>query len=356
MPVHNAAATVARAVASIEAQTLTDWELLAVDDGSRDASREILLELAAHDPRVRVLTIARSGIVAALNAGLAGAEAPLVARMDADDESHPERLAEQVAFLAANPELGVAGCLVEFGGDRQVSAGYALHVDWLNSLVAPEEIARNRFVESPFAHPSVMFRRALVDECGGYREGDFPEDYELWLRWLDADVRMGKVPRALLTWHDAPARLSRTDARYDPEAFFRLKAGYIAKWLEREQLQRVLRESPRLWLAGTAEAKSVEETAPCPRKIFIWGAGRPTRKRAAHLENHGVAIAGYLDVDAKKIGHRVGGVPVLASKSLPPAGEVFVLGYVSSRGAREFIRTDLTKRGYVEGRDFLMCA
>ena len=69
-----------------------------------------------------------------------------------------------------------------------------------------------------------MFRRELVARHGGYRAGDFPEDYELWLRWLDAGVRMAKVPRPLLTWHDSTGRLSRTDARYDPEAFFRLKA------------------------------------------------------------------------------------------------------------------------------------
>jgi glycosyltransferase involved in cell wall biosynthesis len=356
MPVHNAAATLARAVASIEAQTLTDWELLAVDDGSTDASQEILLELAANDPRVRVLSIARSGIVAALNAGLAAAEAPLIARMDADDESHPERLAEQAAFLRANPEIGVAGCLVDFGGDRAANAGYALYVDWLNSVVTPDDVALNRFVESPFAHPSVMFRRSLVEECGGYRDGDFPEDYELWLRWLDADVRMGKVPKPLLTWHDAPARLSRTDVRYDPEAFFRLKAGYVAKWLEREQLQRALLASPRIWLAGQGPAKRVEDTTPEPRRVFVWGAGRPTRKRAALLGAHDVRISGYVDVDAKKTGHKVGGVPVIAPKELPPAGEVFVLGYVSSRGARDLIRADLKKRGYVEGRDFLMCA
>ncbi|HET7535966.1 MAG TPA: glycosyltransferase [Candidatus Didemnitutus sp.] len=346
MPVHNAAATVARAVASIEAQTLTDWELLAVDDGSSDASREILLELADNDPRVRVLTIARSGIVAALNAGLAGAESPLIARMDADDESHPERLAEQAALLAAKRELGLVGCLVEFGGDRRVSAGYALHVDWLNSLVTPDAIALNRFVESPFAHPSVMFRRELVEEWGDYRDGDFPEDYEMWLRWLEAGVVMGKVPRPLLTWHDAPARLSRTDRRYDPEAFFRIKAEYVARWLKDRQVERDLR----------ARSKRVEDAALHPRPIWIWGAGRPTRKRAAYLEAHGVAISSYIDIDAKKTGRKVGGVPVLAPKELPPAGEVFVLGYVSSRGARELIRADLKKRGYVEGQDFLMCA
>jgi glycosyltransferase involved in cell wall biosynthesis len=340
LPVHNAAATVARAVASIQAQTLRDWELLAVEDGSTDASREILLRLAASDPRVRVLQLPRSGLVRALNAGLDAARAPLIARMDADDVAHPERLAEQFKFLGSNSGTGVVSCRVDFGGEAQASAGYALHVDWLNSLVTPEDIALNRFIESPLAHPSVMFRRALVDEFGGYRDGDFPEDYELWLRWMEAGVRVAKVPRVLLTWHDLPQRLSRTDPRYDPEAFFKMKAEYVAREVGR---------------VGSRAPRRIKDNPPCPQ-VLVWGAGRPTRKRAAHLEKHGVSIAGYIDVDEKKIGRKVGERPVLAPGGLPPPGETFVLGYVASRGARELVRAELNRHGYREGRDFLMCA
>jgi glycosyltransferase involved in cell wall biosynthesis len=279
--------------------------------------------------------------VAALQAGLAAGRGELVARMDADDEAHPERLAEQVAFLAApaNRAIGLVGCLVDYGGNRATNAGYALHVDWINSLVTPEEIALNRFVESPLAHPSVMFRRELVARHGGYRAGDFPEDYELWLRWLDAGVRMAKVPRVLLRWHDPPGRLSRTDARYAPAAFFRMKAEWIAREVRRRDRQ------------AAAEGGQLPS-------VWIWGAGRPTRLRAAHLERHGVRIAGYIDIDAKKTTRALGGrgVPVIAPADLPAPGGVFALGYVSTRGARDLIRADLVRRGYGEGRDFLMCA
>lgn len=337
LPVRDAGPTVARAIAGLQGQTYVDWELLVVDDGSVDATPGILREAARTDRRVRLLTRRRDGIVAALNAGLAEARGGLVARMDADDEVHPERLAEQVAFLdaPANHDLGVAGCLVEHGGDPSVTAGYALHVAWLNSLVTADEIALNRFVESPLAHPSVMFRRELVEFHGGYRDGPFPEDYELWLRWLDAGVRMAKVPRVLLRWNDPPERASRTDPRYSPEAFFATKAPWIARWLRRHG-------------RGTGDKRS----------LLVWGAGRPTRKRAERLSAEGVSIAGYVDIDSRKATTAIGGTgkPVLLADELPPPSEAFVLGYVSSRGARALVRAALTGRGYAEGRDFLMCA
>jgi len=329
LPARNAAATIARAVASVQGQTLRDWELLAIDDGSKDATRFILIEMAQLDPRIRVLRT-KAGIPGALNAGIAAAAGEFVARMDADDESAPDRLEKQAAFLQANPLIGLVGTRVGFGGDPVQAEGYARHVEWLNSLLTPEEIALNRFIESPFAHPSVMFRRHLVHDHGGYREGDFPEDYELWLRWMDAGVPMAKLPETLLTWHDLPSRASRTDARYSPEAFYRLKAFWLAEWLHRE--------------------------LDAARGVWIWGAGRPTRQRAANLTEHGVKIAGYIDVDAKKTGKLVGGVPVVSPDELPPKETSFVLGYVGVRGAREFHREVLEKSGRREGRDFLMCA
>lgn len=331
MPVRDAARTVARAIASVQGQTWRDWELVVVDDGSRDDTREIVALAARDDARVRCVLRGREGIVAALNAGLEVARGELLARMDADDEMYPERLDAQVALLAERPDVGVASCLVEFGGDRAAGAGYALHVDWINSLTSPEEIALNRFVEAPVAHPSVMWQREVGARLGVYRAGEFPEDYELWLRWMDAGVRFAKVPRVLLRWNDGGTRASRVEARYEAEAFFRAKAPWIAR-----ELNRVGRG----------------------RAVWVWGAGRPTRKRAEWLRRCGVTIAGYVDVDPKKWTRALGGtgVAVEGPAALSGPEEIFVLGYVGTRGARELIRGELRAKGFVEGRDFLMCA
>jgi glycosyltransferase involved in cell wall biosynthesis len=330
MPVFNAAPTLQRAIESIRRQTFRDWRLLAVDDGSSDQSLRILEGLAFEEPRLQVMHQDHAGIVAALRSALDQSASQLVARMDADDLSHPDRLATQVQFLEQHPEIGLVGCRVEFGGDRLRAAGYAWHVDWMNSLVSPEQISLNRFVESPFAHPSVLFRRRLLEAHGGYHEGDFPEDYELWLRWLDAGVLMGKVPETLFTWNDPPDRLSRVHPRYDVEAFYRCKAGYLARWLQAH--------------------------VSASRSILVWGAGRPTRKRADHLAAHGVRISGYIDIDPRKQGRRFADREVIPPNRIPPASTVFVLGYVAKRGARELARSSLRGRGLVEGRDFLFAA
>jgi glycosyltransferase involved in cell wall biosynthesis len=330
MPVFNAATTVRRAVESIRRQTLPEWELIAVDDGSGDGTASLLKELAAAEPRLRVVAQPHAGIVGALDTGLKLARSGFIARMDADDEAHPERLHEQMALLRDRTEVGVVGSLVRYGGDRLRSGGYALHVDWINELVSSEDISLSRFIESPLAHPSVLFRRHLLELHGGYQAGDFPEDYELWLRWLECGVRLAKVPRELLTWHDPPDRLSRQDARYGSEAFYRCKAIYLARWLK-----------------GHVAAS---------RRILVWGAGRPTRRRAGHLLNHGVRIDGYIDIDPRKIGHVLDGRLVICASDLPVSADCFVLGYTGNRGARELARSHLRAHGFVEGRDFLMAA
>lgn len=330
MPAWNAAATVAAAVASVRAQTLHAWELIVVDDGSTDGTAAEIARAADGDARVRLLVRPHGGIVPALEAGLAEARALLIARMDADDVMFPSRLERQVAYLEANPGIGVASCLVEFGGDAVAARGYAVHVDWINSLVDPEEIARARFIDSPVAHPSVVFRRELLGRHGGYRAEAGPEDYDLWLRWMEAGVRFGKVTEVLMRWNDPPSRLSRHDERYGEAAFYACKCRHLARWMR-------------------------AHVAP-DRTVLLWGAGRITRRRFAALTGEGVRLAGYIDPDPRKIGARVGGLPVIAPEDIPAREECFVIGGVGVRGARDLHRAVLSARGCREGEDFIFAA
>jgi glycosyltransferase involved in cell wall biosynthesis len=330
LPAYNAAATLPAALDSLLGQTLADLEVVAVDDGSTDATAAVLADYARQDPRVRPLLLPHAGIAPALNAALAAARGRFLARMDTDDLAHPRRLARQAEALAEDPGLGLVACRVDFGGCRTSCAGYARHVDWTNTLLTPEEISLNRFVESPLAHPSVMFRAAVAREHGGYRDGDFPEDYELWLRWLDAGVRMRKLPETLLTWTDSPGRLSRVDARYAFGAFYATKALYLARWLARHN--------------------------PRHPEVVVAGAGRITRKRVELLCAHGVRVVAYLDVDPRKVGHAVTGRPVLHRDQVPAPEQCFVLSAVASHGAREDIAAFLEARGFVLGESWLPAA
>jgi len=332
MPVRHAAATLPAALDSLYAQSWPDFEIVLLDDGSRDggATRDVMAAAAGRDSRVRALYLPHRGIAATLAHGLPLCRGECIARLDADDTCRADRLEKQAAFLAARPDIGLAGCLASFGGDPEGAAGYRHHLEWANSLTTPEAIALERFRESPLPHPTVMFRAGLVREHGGYADGPFPEDYELWLRWMEAGVRMAKVPEYLVTWNDPPGRLSRTDPRYDPARFHAVKAGYLARHLER--------------------------TNPFHPVIEVLGAGRVTRRRAERLCDHGVVIGGWWDIDPRKVGKVVGGRPVRHRDELPPAGTRFLVSYVASRGAAEDIAAFVAARGYVPGKDFLAAA
>lgn len=329
LPAWNAAGSLPTALDSLFAQTMTDFEIVAVDDGSDDggATWDVLTAAASRDRRLRPIRIAHGGIAAALNAGLTAARGRLIARLDADDVCHPRRLEAQATFLDAHPGIGLVSCRVAFGGDPEAARGYLEHVRWANGVLTPEAIRLAIFRESPLPHPSVMFRAGLAERYGGYRQGDFPEDYELWLRWLDHGQAMAKLPDTLVTWNDPPNRLSRTDPRYAPEAFHRIKAGYLARFLAAHN--------------------------PFHPDVIVAGAGRITRRRAEHLLEHGVRITAWLDVDPRKTGKVVAGRPVLPLENVPPPDTCFVLPYVANRGATDVLSAFLTERGFVLGRTFL---
>ena len=174
MGVYNGAATVDAAIESIVAQTLGDWELLIVEDGSTDDTREHLARYT--DPRIRVLHNERNlGLAASLNLAFRSSSGELVARMDADDVALPHRLEVQARFLREHPEIDVVG-------------GWAMHLGETGVMTRPEShdyMARHAFTENPFIHPTVMMRRRVLEELGGYDETNRRgEDYDLWLRGI----------------------------------------------------------------------------------------------------------------------------------------------------------------------------
>ncbi|MCF7984375.1 MAG: glycosyltransferase [Thiohalocapsa sp.] len=327
LPFRDAADTLPGCIGSIQAQTLTDFELLCIDDGSTDGGSAAVARLAASDARIRLLASPGKGLVDALNFGLDAARAPLVARMDADDLMHPRRLAPQAAAMQASPDISVLATRVRAFPEQALTDGFRAYIDWQNACVAPQAIADDLYLESPLAHPSVMLRGERIRNLGGYRRGPFPEDYELWLRLMRRGHVIAKLPQPLLLWRDHPRRLSRNHACYTREAFDRLRAGYLA----RDERVRAARG-----------------------RLVIWGAGRRTRQRVRHLLDWGYRPAAWIDIDPRKVGNRLDGVPVVGPQWLHRRSpKPLVLSYVASHGARPCIEAELARFEYRKGMDYL---
>jgi glycosyltransferase involved in cell wall biosynthesis len=328
IPCYNAAMTVDECLSSLEAQTLIDFEVILVDDGSTDLTGNILQSWAAKDARFKVYTQSHSGIIRALNAGLGACQASYVARLDADDRCHPDRLARQTDYLEQNQDIGVVGSLVRAFPEGRVRQGLQVYLDWLNSLVDHEQICREIFVESPLVHPSVIFRKAVIEAIGCYQEHGWAEDYDLWLRLFLAGIRFAKLPEILLDWREDPNRLTRKDSRYSLENFLRAKAYYLEK--------------------GPLNGRDA---------VIIWGAGMTGRRLSKHLLRQNSPLVGFVDIDPDKIGRTRYGLPIYAPTQLSGLWLQFrrpiLLAAVGARGARWLIRQQLTAFGFNEGRDWL---
>ncbi len=176
LPVRDGGEWLAPAIESIRGQSFTDWELLAIDDGSRDGSRQVLEGFAARDGRIVVSSRPNRGLAATLQEGIERARSDLVAVMNADDVALPGRLAAQIAHLAAHPRVAALGTQTRLLVDGRAT-------DVVSRLpLDPEGCRKLLDVAPPMAHPTVMFRRSVVLSVGGYRRAVPAEDYDLWLR------------------------------------------------------------------------------------------------------------------------------------------------------------------------------
>lgn len=322
LPVRDAASTIDAAIASALADLEgVACELVLVDDRSSDGSSSLLRRWAEREPRVRVIEGPGRGIAAALNAGLAVCRAPLLARMDADDLWRAGRWAAQREALA-DPQLAAVGGRVEIFGDGPLTDGMRHYQAWLSSVRTPEDVFRERYVESPLVHPAAVIRRAALESVGGWREAEVPEDYALWLALLERGAKLANVDACVLRWRDSPHRLTRTDGRYSLAAHAALKAEHLAR---------------EPWARGG---------------VRIAGAGPTGLRLARLLRAHDVEVRGFIEVHPRKIGTRIEGVAVEGYDALGGPDGVHLLVAVGTKGAREEVRAFLEPRHWIETRDF----
>lgn len=324
LPYLNAGETLERAINSICRQDFHDFELVLIDNGSTDGSQQIAGKLSQSDNRIMLTRESRRGVAYATNRGAALASGQYIARMDADDEALPSRLRLQTAYLDDHPECDAVAGLAEHVPHSDLAGGFSRFVEWSNGIRSYEQIYNNRFIELPVVNPTLMWRRAVGEQHGLYRQGNFPEDYEMILRWLGAGVRVVKIPEVILKWYDSDNRLTRTDEAYSDLAFYRIKSSYLAAWLQSRN--------------------------PFHPDVAVWGASRISRRRVRLLEKQGIHVNCYIDT---KKGRQIG-KKVIYYQDLPEAGSMMILSYIRQMDNRDRIRAFLQDKGYREGVDFIM--
>ncbi|UJR80720.1 glycosyltransferase [Sandaracinus amylolyticus] len=326
LPYRDVAETIDEALSSVLAEREVPIEVIAIDDASRDASAAKVA--AFRDPRVVMVRGEGAGIVRALQLGITHARAPFLARMDGDDVSLPGRFAAQLDALERDARLAVIGGRVDAFPDHVVQDGMRRYVAWMNALVSPEEHARDLFVEAPLCHPSVTIRRDALEQVGGYRDTEWAEDYDLWMRLDAAGWSFAKIDRDVLRWREREGRLTFSDPRYSHERHRALKARFLAP-----KLARLARG----------------------RALTCWGAGPTGRRFARALEQEGARFSRFVDIDPRKIGRIARGAPIVGPDVIDRARELIVVS-VGAAGARALIRAELTSRGWIEGDEFVCAA
>lgn len=194
MPVYNAERYLAAAIRSMLDQTLREFELLILDDGSTDGSPAIIKSFAEQDPRIRATFLEHAGLVALLNRGIEQARAPLIARMDADDVSLPRRLRTQVDYLLSHPDCVALGAAVQWIDPQ----GWPICT--YRPPTAHEQIEQDllRGYGQAITHPVATFRLDALRQVGGYRhEYDMAEDLDLFLRLAEVG-RLANLDDVLL--------------------------------------------------------------------------------------------------------------------------------------------------------------
>jgi glycosyltransferase involved in cell wall biosynthesis len=323
---YNAAASIEAALLSVQQQSFENWECVVVDDGSTDSTAEIVEAFTAKDARFRLLDIPHSGVVTARNHGAGRSRGEFVAILDADDRMMPERLARQVEALDGAPKLIAVGTHVRYEPRSAVSKGRLAYEAWLNSQQNAEDIRRDRYIEMPVGHPTLMFRVGVL-QCLLYRKNPWPEDWDLFQRILDDGANIGVVPEVLHEWTLSEDSLSKRSFDYSLDSFSRCRAHYLANG----------------FLKGHDD-------------YALIGYGNTGKSLRTNLRWFSKSCQNIFELHPGRIGQVIEGAPVFHHDALQTKRIRRILVSVAGVEARTYIRNMLTELGYREGHDFICTA
>ncbi len=326
MPFKDTDRFISAALESLVSQTLEDFEVIMVDDGSSDNSRATALDFCRRDTRFKLFEGGR-GLVPSLNEGLSAAQGKWIARFDSDDICHPDRLALQLMTAENSGERTVVSCRVRSFPHSEVTSGYRRYEEWINRLESPEEIEHSLFIESPIPHPTAFYSRAAVLDAGGYRNLGLPEDYELWLRLWSLGFTFVRVPGTLLAWRERVDRFSRTSSMYSLTSFYKTKALYLGY-------------------------------VPClvDKRVFVAGTGQTARRLGKHIQRQGFHIEAFVSPDSVQKGRELRGRPVISTSQWHSIAGLPLIVASRKPGATSAIQGYLEEKGLLDWLDFVLCS
>ena len=333
LPLYNAQDTLEACLQSIFQQQGVSLEILAVDDGSTDSSPKILQDFAALDSRLRIITLPKNqGIVAALNAGLAACRGTWVARMDADDRMHPQRLYLQWDYLRRNTQIDLLGAQIKlFQQEGTLRSGQIRYQDWSNSLCEDTAIKREIFAESPIMHPTFFASKDFFERMGGYQDNAWAEDYDFLLRAYLSEATFAKLPQVLVEKGDSPSRLARVDPRCKRKAMFEAKAHYFAQ--------------TKAWQAK--------------KNLVVCGTGSSAKLLGKALKKNGVRIHAFTDNKPQIAGRSLMNCPVFtltpetAKEFFSEYQDTFFLLTIGEPRGKAAVQSLLQQNGFEQEKDFL---
>lgn len=331
LPIYNGEQTLKQTLKSLICQRFDDFDIVAVNDGSMDKTADILDEGAAKHTQIQIVHKPHTGLIDTLNVGLSASNSPYIARCDADDVMHPDRLRLQAAYLDSHPDIAVVSSRIQCYPRPHIATGFRIYEHWLNSLTTPDTIARDMFVESPIVHPSILARKSAIDAVGQYCEFDWAEDYDLWLRLHLSGFQFAKLPQTLHYWRETNNRLTRQDGRYSTANFLKAKTHYL--------------------IQGPLASHS---------DIIIWGSGQIGRRLCRNLTQSHKNVVAFVEIAPQKIGKTHQNVPIIAPTDLLSCWQnhnhPFILSAVPARGARQHIRQYLRTLKMTELQHFICVA
>ncbi|MGX1930365.1 glycosyltransferase family 2 protein [Flagellimonas sp. 2504JD4-2] len=322
IPFKNTAHFLPECLDSILHQEYQHWEVLAIDDHSKDTSFDVLTSYAKKDSRIKVIPNQGEGIIPALRTAYSNSVGTLITRMDSDDIMKPNRLSSMANGLVEKGIGNVSVGLVKYFSHRGISNGYERYEKWLNRLTSTGSNYTEIYKECVIPSPCWMTFRDDFDNCGAFDPDRYPEDYDLTFRFYEKDLKIIPCNEILHLWRDYDDRTSRTHEHYAQNYFLDIKLHYFLK-LDHDK----------------------------NRPLAIWGAGFKGKTIAKKLVERKIDFTWLCD-NPKKIGKNVYGKELVHFTALEKLENPQSVVTVANEQAQTEIRDFFASIGQISMRDF----